>query len=180
MNFQTSNAIFLSADEGGRWYVVQTLPRSENKSVTNLMQQGFTVFCPRLRRTVRHARRVSQVLAPLFPNYLFINMDVGQTRWRSINGTFGVSHLLMQNEMPLPVPRGVVEAFQTRMDETGVIDWSHGLKVGQGVRIVDGPFTEFIGELEYLDAKGRVRVLLNMMGRQVSVASQVDSLVPAV
>ena len=169
------------ADSGPneRWYVVQTQPHGETRAIFHLERQDYRIFCPRIRKTVRHARKATRVLAPLFPAYLFLRMDITRQHWRSVNGTFGVSHLIMQNDMPQPVPCGVVEALQIRMGDDGTINWVSSLKVGQTVRICDGPFADFVGTLERLDASGRVRVLLDLMGRAVSVIARSEMLVPA-
>jgi len=168
-----------SVEAVARWYVVQTQPHAETKAIFHLERQRYRIFCPRVTKMVRHARKSSRVLAPLFPGYLFLNLDVFREGWRSVNGTFGVSHIIMQNELPQPVPRGVVEELQARMDARGVILWQERFKVGQTVKIGEGPFADFIGILEHLDAKGRVRVLLDLMGRTVSVTTSADKLVVA-
>lgn len=159
-----------------RWYVVHTRPHNEARAIFHLRQQGFRTFCPFLRKSVRHARKTELRLSPLFTNYLFLNLDVTQERWRSINGTFGVARIIMQDETPQPVPVGVIEGLLSRADDDGVIDFSTPFWVGQDVRLTDGPFTDFVGRLEYLDAQGRVRVLLDLMGRGVAVSARVELL----
>ena len=86
---------------------------------------------------------------------------------------------MMQGERPQPVPHGVVESLQARMRADGTIDWMPTFKVGQTVRIADGPFADFVATLEYLDATGRVRVLLDLLGRSVSVALRSDMVMSA-
>ena len=175
--FNTSCALEGSARE--RWYVVHTQPHAEGRAISNLERQGYRFFCPRTRKTVRHARKVTSVLAPLFPNYLFLQLDVSRDHWRSVNGTRGVVRLITQGEKPQPVPHGIVEALQARMGADGAVNWSSSLKIGQAVRISDGPFVDFVGTLEHLDAAGRVRVLLGILGRSVSVALRCEALTPA-
>jgi transcription antitermination factor NusG len=96
-----------------------------------------------------------------------------------VNGTRGVVRLLMQGGTPQPVPKGIVEGLEARTREDGTIDLRSALKIGGTVRIVDGPFAEFVGTLEHLDAAGRVRVLLALLGRSVSVALRSEALLPA-
>jgi transcriptional antiterminator RfaH len=164
---------------GERWYVVHTQPHAEGRAATNLERQGYILFCPRLRKTVRHARKRATILAPLFANYLFLRLDVSRDRWRSINGTRGVIRLITQGETPQPVPPGVVEALQDRIGADGVLEWTQALRIGQSVRISGGPFADFVGTLEQLDDAGRVRVLLDILGRSVSVALRCEALMPA-
>ena len=161
------------------WYVVHTRPRAEAQAIFHLEMEGYRVFCPRYRKTVRHARKATIVLAPLFPNYLFVRLDVSRDQWRSVNGTRGVVRLLTRGETPQPVPNGIIDALQTKMRADGTMDWTSTFKVGVAVRIADGPFAEFLGTLEYLDAAGRVRVLLDFLGRSVPVVLRSEALMPA-
>ncbi|MDF2116082.1 transcription termination/antitermination NusG family protein [Roseiarcaceae bacterium H3SJ34-1] len=146
---------------------MQTLPHREAVAEQHLYAQGFRGFLPRFRKTVRHARKLRQVLAPVFPGYMFVIMDVQHDRWRSINGTFGVSKLVTAIDRPVPVPAGIVEALQSSSDLVGLVRFDGGLVTGQKVRVLSGPFAQAIGALERLDDNGRVRVLLDMMGGKV-------------
>src|SRR5262245_64991181 len=91
---------------GERWYVVHTLPLGEARAQSQLENQSFLTFLPKRQKTVRHARKLTSVLAPFFPRYLFVALDLTRDQWRSVNGTFGVARLVMQGEQPAPVPRG--------------------------------------------------------------------------
>ena len=164
--------------EGERWFVVQSRPQKELYAATQLANQNFRPFVPRLRRTVRHARKTRTVLAALFPRYLFVALDPEHARWRSILGTFGVSTMIMDGERPRPVPDGVVEALADIADGTGAVTFAHGLTAGQEVRFLAGPFAEQIGRVERLDDKGRVAVLLEIMGGERVVAAHASSLLP--
>lgn len=149
-----------------RWYAAQTLHHRERLAELHLRAQGFRSFFPRFRKTVRHARKLREVAAPVFPGYIFVVFDAERDRWRSINGTFGVARLLTALMQPLPVPSGVVEALIGALDDTGLVLLGRDVKLGQAVRVVAGPFAGGLGVLERLDGKGRVRVLLNIMGGQ--------------
>jgi transcriptional antiterminator RfaH len=81
--------------------------------------------------------------------------------------------------MPQPVPIGVVEALREKITDAGLLAFEPTLLVGQQTRIVDGPFADLIGTLEYLDGTGRVRVLLNLLGRPVSVALRSEAIASA-
>jgi transcriptional antiterminator RfaH len=163
---------------GERWFVVQSRPKQELYAAAQLANQEFRPFVPRLRRTVRHARKTRTVLAALFPRYLFVALDLEHARWRSILGTFGVSTMIMDGERPRPVPPGVVESLAQIADRTGAVSFAHGLTEGQDVRFLDGPFAEQIGRVTRLDDKGRVAVLLEIMGGERVVAAPASSLLP--
>jgi transcription elongation factor/antiterminator RfaH len=164
---------------GERWYVAQSQPRAEASAIGHLERQGYNVFCPRYRKTVRHARKARHVLAPLFPNYLFLQLDTSRDPWRAVNGTRGVVRLISQGETPAPLPHGVVEGLLARTGADGVMEWMPSFKIGQAVRIAEGPFMDLVGKLEHLDAAGRVRVLLELLGRHVSVALRCEVLIAA-
>jgi len=164
---------------GERWYVVHTQPNAEGVAIAHLEGQGYQVFCPRYCKAVRHARKIKRVLAPLFPNYLFLRLDVSRDQWRFVNSTRGVVRLLMQGVTPQPVPRGIVEALQLQLGADDAMSWTAMFKVGQAVRIVEGPFVDFVGILEHLDAGGRVRVLLDLLGRSVPLALRCEAVTSA-
>jgi len=156
-------------NEGARWYAVHTQPNRESRAKNQLENQAYEVFLPRRLETVRHARKLTNVAAAFFPRYLFIRLDLTRDRWRSVNGTFGVSRLVMQGELPHPVPRGVVETIVAAVDANGFLRLEESLKIGSQVRLMAGPFAEQLGTLDRLDDSGRVRVLLEIMGATVPV-----------
>lgn len=153
--------------EAQRWYVVQTLAHREFGAAIQLGAQGLRVFLPFIEKSVRHARKTRNVRRAAFPGYLFAAFDVDRDRWRSINGTIGVLRLIMSDSGPLPVPRGVVETLFGYLDESGACRFDRDLVVGQSVRVTSGPLAKAIGRLVRQDARGRVRVLLEILGGQV-------------
>jgi transcriptional antiterminator RfaH len=163
--------------EGERWYVVHTQPHRESRAQAHLAAQGFRAFLPRHRKTVRHARRLKTVSAPLFPCYLFVVLDLGRDRWRSVNGTFGVLRLVSGEESPIPVPAGVVESMVAKCGADGHLNLGRSLEVGDRVRVLSGPFADLIGELTRIDGAARVRVLLRLLGSEIPVSIGHDALV---
>jgi transcriptional antiterminator RfaH len=145
----------------------------------HLGAQGFRTYLPQILKTVRHARQLRTVRAPLFPRYLFIILDLGRDRWLSVRSTVGVSYLFTCDDRPAPVPAGIVEALIERTDEKELTLLGANLVKGQSVRILLGPFADFVGTLERLDEGGRVRVLLDMMSSKVPVVLHRSALVPA-
>src|SRR5262249_32042352 len=152
-----------------RWFLAHTLPKSEAKAELHLGAQGFRTYLPQVRKTIRHARQLRTVQAPLFPRYLFVILDLDRDRWLSVRSTIGISYLYTTRDgRPVPVPDGIVQTLIERSEG----DWTRlddGLSKGQQVRILSGPFADFIGTLERLDTAGRVKVLLEMMGTAVPV-----------
>ena len=161
------------------WFVAHTQPHLECRALAHLHYQGFPVFLPRRLKTTKHARQYRTFAAPLFPGYLFVELDLDRDRWRVINGTAGVRSLVMAGELPAAVPQGVVEGLIALQDCSGVVSLASNLTVGQRVRLLAGPFAEMIGQLHRLDDAGRVEVLLELLGSQVRVRARADVLVPA-
>lgn len=150
-----------------KWYVVATKPNGERLAEANLRQQGFAPYLPQMMTTRSHARRVGRVKRPLFPGYLFVQLDANIARWRSINGTFGVRYILTNNDQPHAINDGFVEALIKR-EENGVIRAvAMQFVVGEEVRITAGPFAEKIGQIMTADQSGRVRLMLDLMGGDV-------------
>jgi transcription antitermination factor NusG len=159
--------------------VARVLAHQENRAQFNLHRLGFRSFLPRLRRTIRHARKLRDTLNPLFPGYIFVVIDLSKQRWRSINGTFGVASLIMGAEQPMPVPPGVIEGLVVSCESRGVVRLDDGLEIGQNVRILSGPFAETLCRLSHLDDRGRVRVLLEIMGMEVAAQLDRSAIAPA-
>jgi transcriptional antiterminator RfaH len=162
-----------------RWYVVKTQPRREIFAAEQLQNQGFIVFLPKQVKTVRHARRVRTGFGAFFPSFLFVELDVERQRWRSINGTRGVSHLVTQAEHPVPAPVGVIEDLIAACDERGVLVEGPWLEIGQEVRITHGPFVDHVAVIDRFGNADAVRVLLEIMGAVVPLEAKREHLIAA-
>ena len=169
----------LALEANERWFLVHTQPNNERRAELHLGGQGFRTHFPTIQKTIRHARQLRTVRAPLFPRYIFIILDLERDRWLSVRSTVGVSSLFTCDGRPIPVPEGIVETLIENTDEANLTLFSSGLRPGQPVRILSGPFVDFVGTLERLDDAGRVRVLLDMMGTAVPVALRRIAICPA-
>jgi transcriptional antiterminator RfaH len=153
-----------------RWFVVQTQPNGEMRANINLARQGFEAYLPRYLRQRRHARKVEQVARPLFPSYLFVRLDTERERWRSVNGTFGVSHLVSQGDAPISIPEGVIDAIRARENESGLVEMlPPTFQPGQRLEILEGPMALCTGLFQQMSDSERVVLLLDLLGRQVRV-----------
>src|SRR5437773_533892 len=121
----TGRSLALEGNE--RWFLVHTLPHNERRAQLHLGAQGFRTHFPTIEKTIRHARQLRTVRAPLFPRYLFLILDLGRDRWLSVRGTFGVSSLFTSEDRPVPVPEGVVETLIENTDEANLALFSSGL-----------------------------------------------------
>lgn len=166
--------------EHPRWFVVQAQPNAEHKAVFHLNRQGFATYLPRYLKRRRHARRVDTVAAPLFPRYLFVSIDMGVQRWRSIFSTVGVSRIVCNGEMPTAVPDQVIENLRAREHDGLVkLDFRPSFRIGDKVRLLDGAFADCLGLYEGLKDGDRVALLLDLLGRKVRVTVDTDSVAAA-
>lgn len=152
------------------WYVAQIKPNSFNKAHFNLVRQGFKCFMPMRKVTIRHARKLSNGLRPVFPGYIFIKFRLDTGDWQKINSTLGVNKLVSFHEgRPALIPEALIEGFMARCDDQQILlpisDW----KKGEKARLVTGPFSDFVGHVEELISGDRVRLLFNFMEQYKSV-----------
>ncbi len=154
------------------WFVVYTLPAKEIVARQHLKEQGYEVYLPMFKKTRRHARRVDEVLQPLFPRYLFVGLDVKIDSWRAVNGTRGVAYLLLNDGHPLGIPTSIIEGLQAEEDEQGLVPITcvETFVKGEKLRIVDGTFKDQIAVFEAMDDKKRVQLLLSFLGRDTKIS----------
>lgn len=161
------------------WYVVHTKARQELLSASLLEQRlAAVVLLPQVRQRYRGQMRT----APLFPGYLFVELDLEQVEASAVNNTPGVIRLVAFGGLPKPVPAKVIHALQARLAE---IDAQGGLPQhpfheGDRVRLTGGPLAGleavFVGPMRPAE---RVRVLLDFMGREQEAQVPVEDLEPA-
>jgi len=163
------------------WYVVHTHPHAEAKTAAHLQRQGYSIYLPRYLRRRRHARRVDTVAKPLFPRYLFVAIDPLAQRWRAIQSTIGVVHLVCNGEHPAVLPGAVIDELIARQNAAGFIqlDLSARFSPGDKIRVVDGVFATCLGLFDGMTDRERVAILLDLLGRKVRVVLDEDAIVAA-
>lgn len=151
------------------WFVAHTHPQKELVARQHLLEQGFEVYLPRFKKVRRHARKVEEVLTPLFPRYIFIGMNLEIAKWRSINGTRGVVYLLTNDDRPAQVPGFVVQNLKENEIADGIVPVSnlYALIKGDKVRVLDGAFKDQLATVQSFDDQQRVQLLLSFMGREM-------------
>jgi len=165
--------------EGEHWYAVYAQPHGESIAQLRLRAQNFRTFLPLHSKTVHHARKHQTVLAPLFPRYLFVVLDLERDRWRAINSTRGVSSVIMNEALPIPVRSGVVETLLDASTSEGEVCFCSEMVPGSPVRLVAGPFAGQLGILRDMSGSSRVRVLIEMMGAHILTELHDRDIVPA-
>ena len=150
------------------WCVVNTLTNQELRAEINLLRQGFRAWLPLTERLKRHARRVQIARTPLFPGYLFVELDLAREAWRSINGTYGVKRLLARGTDPETLPEGFVDRLRQSVEDGSASTLGSGeMKPGARVRILEGPFADCAAVIASLASGERVRLMLEILGGKV-------------
>lgn len=151
------------------WYAVHTRPQAEAKALENLRRQGYDAYLPQYRTQVSHARRLTNVMRPVFPRYLFAGINRAAMPWRPILSTIGVSDIVRTGDDPMPVSPDLITRLRAEQS-AGVFDRlvrRRSLQLGELVRVTAGAFEDMIGRLVELRDQDRVVVLLEMLGRRV-------------
>jgi transcriptional antiterminator RfaH len=153
-----------------RWFVIHTRSNAEKQALSHLRNQGFTAYLPCYGKRRSHARRIDMIQAPVFPRYLFVQMDAEYAPWRAIRSTVGVVDIIRHGDQPVPVPQGVVESIQAREDHNGLVVIADQFHKGEPLRISAGAFRGHTGLFECGGDQARVVVLLELLGRSVRVS----------
>lgn len=152
------------------WYLVQLRLNSEQLAERNLLRQGFEVFAPKVTRTRRSRGKFRDELRSLFPGYLFVSAYSQMGRWRAIASTLGVQRIVgFGGTGPSRVSDELIAELKRRCDVQGNVH-EDGLSRGDTVRILSGPFAEFIGCVEQIPSERRIWILLDLLGRRVAVS----------
>lgn len=157
-----------------KWYLIQFKPNSHRLAERNLNRQGFKTFLPMQEVTHRKTTQFVTSRKPLFPGYMFVNLDVATAPWRKINSTLGVSKLVSFGSKPKSLPDELVSALLKRCDEDGIILSPKALKKGDNVELLSGPFASFIATVESIDPEQRVWVLMECMGQSTRIEVTAD------
>jgi transcriptional antiterminator NusG len=164
--------------EGVAWYVVHSYSGYENKVKKNLehriesmgmQDQIFQVVVPTEEEVELRDGQRRTTERRVFPGYILVEMLMNDDTWYAVRNTPGVTDFVRSGTKPIPLRQEEVDKILKRMEaEAPKIKVS--FKEGQKVRIVDGPFEDFMGTVDGIDAdRARVRVLVNMFGRETPV-----------
>lgn len=176
MNGDTLPGDTTDAPDGARpsyWGVVNTHPHRERQAELNLAQQQFRVYLPRHVKTVRHARRETQVERPLFPGYLFVAIDPAKTAWRPIASTVGVRAIVQFGDRPALVDDRFIAALRERERDGVIVLPARPYEPGEAVRVVGGPFAGAVAKVLACRDGERITVLLELLQKQFSAALDV-------
>jgi len=167
-----------SRPEGTEWYVIHSYSGYENKVMKNLhhriesmdMQDKiFQVVVPTEEEVELRDGQRRTIERRVFPGYILVEMILDEDSWYVVRNTPGVTGFVGSGTKPTPLRQDEVDKIIKRMDaEVPKIKVS--FKVGQKVRIVEGPFEDFMGTVDEIDLeRARVRVLVNFFGRETPI-----------
>lgn len=161
------------------WYVIHTKPQQELLASSMLEDRlELNVYLPEVLQSYRGQMQ----LRPLFPRYLFLQVDLSEVELTTINSTPGVIHLVAFGDRPLPLREGVVAGIRQEVDhlnETGGL-LPATYHSGDVVRLTEGPLRGLHAIfLRHLRPKERVLVLLNFLGQENEVELNLAELEPA-
>lgn len=161
------------------WLVVSTQPHREHVAIEHLIRQGFPAYCPRLIKRVRHARRATDVLKPMFPGYVFVEVDPGVQRWRPILSTIGVRTIVRFGDRVGVLDPQFIDSLKAREVNGAVTLPARPYQLGEDVRLAGGVFDGLVAQIIAMDEKERLVVLMDLLGQSVRVvvtATQVSAL----
>lgn len=161
-----------------KWYVIHTYSGYENKVKTNLehriasmdmAHKIFRVVVPTEEEVeIKNGQRRT-VQRKIFPGYVLVEMILEDDSWFVVRNTPGVTSFVGSGNSPTPLPEAEVQAILKQMREEKPqvrITFSKSDRV----KIIDGPFAEFLGTVDQVDnEKTKLRVLVSMFGRETPV-----------
>jgi transcription termination/antitermination protein NusG len=164
-----------------KWYVVHTYSGYEQK-VKELLEENIKmnkmdehfgeivvpseIIMERVKGQVKKSQRT------VFPGYIIVNMAMNDTTWHFVRNTPKVTGFVGYDKMnPPPLPEKEVSDIINAIQEgKGKIKPKIRFEKGDGVKVTEGPFTNFTGNVEEIKPeKGKVKVLLNIFGRTTPV-----------
>jgi transcriptional antiterminator NusG len=165
-------------DDGRRWYVVHCYSGYEGKVRHNLEQRVetmgmknkiFDVVIPTEEEIEVKDGKRRTVERHVFPGYILVQMLMDEDSWYVVRNTPGVTGFVGMGNEPTPLrPEEVAQIIKRMEAEAPRVKVTY--KAGQRVRIVDGPFNDFIGTVDQIDMeRAKVRVMVSFFGRETPV-----------
>ncbi len=149
------------------WYVVYTRTRHEKSFAENCAQRGITSFLPLYNVQRRWKQRRAELLLPLFPSYVFVQIALRE-RFQVL-GLPGIISLVTFNHMPAVVPRCQIEWLQ-RAVALGRAEPHVYLHSGTRIRVTSGPLVGLEGIVTQMKNRLQVIVSFEWMARSVAIS----------
>lgn len=154
----------------GQWYLIYTKPRQETIAQINLEQQYYSVYLPKVEVKRRRLGIYTQVIEPMFPRYLFVNLQQGVDNWMPIRSTRGVASIVRFGGVPAAVPTPLVTLIQqNEQQHQHEKEVMQRFKKGDRVKILDPAWDHYQAIFQATTSKKRVSVLLELLGSKTEV-----------
>lgn len=161
-----------------RWYVVHTYSGHENKVAATLKQRLVSmnlegkileILVPTQEKIeVKDGKKVT-VHDKIFPGYLLIKMELDDESWAAVRSTAGVTAFVGTGNRPTALPEAEVQTIMKFM-RMEAPKYKASFTVGEAIKIVDGPFADFLGTVDEInEEKGKVKALVSIFGRETPV-----------
>lgn len=155
------------------WYAIQHKPAQGERALENLQNQNARCFYPKVSvERIRGGKRTTR-LEPLFPGYLFINIDEMDPLWSKLRSTRGVLRVVGFGGKPAPIPDSVIDFIS---DGLVAVEKQGGLRKGEKVQIQEGPLRGIEGIFQTYDGEERAIVLISFMQKQQTVRVRLEDL----
>jgi transcriptional antiterminator RfaH len=163
------------SQDNSKWVALATHPHKEQVALENLERQGFSVYCPKIRKVVRHARQSQEVLRPLFPGYVFASFGNATSRWRSMASTYGVRRVIAFGDRPCLLGDDFISGLKSREVDGALIKPAVPYRLGQKVCLTSGAFEGLVATIIEMNEKQRLVVLLDLLNQSVRVRTDYKS-----
>ncbi|MFW6143829.1 MAG: transcription termination/antitermination protein NusG [Patescibacteria group bacterium] len=161
-----------------QWYVIHTYSGHEQKVAETIRQRVHAlgledkvqeILIPTQKKVVVNNGEKEEVDERIFPGYVLLNMELGDDTWAAIRNTAGVTGFVGAGDSPTPLDPNEVQGIK-EFSKLSAPKFEAEFHKGDGIKITDGPFADFVGKVEEVDnEKGRVRVSLSIFGRETPV-----------
>ncbi|TFE69590.1 transcription termination/antitermination protein NusG [Methylacidiphilum caldifontis] len=153
--------------EESLWYCLSIHPKKEKIAVENLKKENIEIYFPQLCYSKTRGGKVSRVLEPLFPGYLFAKFNL-YSKLILVRSTKGIKTVVHFGFNYPIIPECFIQELKMHFGAEGIKTVQKRIEVGSSITIAKGPFQGFSCIVQgYVPAKERVRVLLEWLGRTV-------------
>jgi len=155
------------------WYALQHKPAQGDRALSHLQNQDIACFYPKISVEKIKAGKRTKKLEPLFPGYLFVNLEQTDPTWAKLRSTRGVLRIVGFANKPAPIGDDVIQHIKDSLDS---VAQQAGIKPGQAVQLNEGPFEGINAIFQAYDGEARAIVLINFMQKQQEVRVPVSSI----
>jgi transcriptional antiterminator NusG len=167
-----------SKSDNQKWYIVNTYSGHENRVATQLdarikannMEDLISeVSVPTQDKIVVTKGKKKTVKEKIFPGYVLVKMELNNDTWPIVRNTEGVVGFVGTGNKPTPLKKKELQSI-IAFTEVKQPTFQTSFAVGDAVKVVDGPFKDFVGSINEINQdKGQVKVLLSVFGRETPV-----------